>query len=173
MSQEKATIRSIEKKDKEQWLDLFSGPKSYLAFRKTVVDPEILETTFDRFFNPNIPMNCFVAVDPKTEKLIGFGTYYTHYNILSVKLTTYLSDLFVASDCRLGGTGKALIQAVYDFADANDSDKVYWHTHFENHRAQLLYIKVAKKAGFLVYRRPTAGELPDYDSENHPIAPGS
>ncbi len=159
-----AIIRPIERKDKEEWIELFSGKDSYLLFYKSELPQETVESTFERFFDDSIPVYAFVAVDARSGRLIGFATYLTHYNTWSTKLTTYLNDLFVKPDCRLKGTGRLLINAVYNWADKEDSDKVYWHTQFENHRAQMLYTRVGKKAGFLSYVRPHDNQKPDYYS---------
>lgn len=159
----KAVIRLIEEKDKEEWIELFSGENSYLVFYKSELPKETIETTFKRFLDPAVPVYCFVAVNPADDKLIGFATFLTHYDTWAIKLKTYLNDLFVKEDCRLNGTGRLLINAVYDWADKNNSSKVYWHTQVENHRAQILYTKVAKKE-FISYRKPKQGEKPDYYS---------
>jgi ribosomal protein S18 acetylase RimI-like enzyme len=49
--------------------------------------------------------------------------------------------------------GRALIEAVYARADAEGWARIYWHTHETNTAAQALYDRVAKKSGFIVYRR--------------------
>lgn len=149
------TIRPIEAKDKAEWKALWTGPDSYLEFYKSidVVDDETTELTFSRFLDDSEPMWAAVAVNGEG-KLIGFATYLTHRNTWSAKNTLYLNDLFVAPSCRLGGVGRALIEYVYAEADKMDCGKTYWNTQFENHRAQLLYTKVGKKAGFLSYVRP-------------------
>ncbi|ODV84772.1 hypothetical protein CANARDRAFT_200177 [[Candida] arabinofermentans NRRL YB-2248] len=158
-------IRSIEAKDKAEWIKLFStNPDSYLVFYKSTLSDEVINSTFERFLDPSCPVYCFVAVNSDDDSLIGFATYLTHHDTWAIKMRTYLNDLYVKPDSRLSGTGKKLINAVYDWSDANGGHMVYWLTQFENHRAQMLYTRVGKKDGFLVYRQPRPDEKPDFDS---------
>ncbi|KAI5962747.1 HPA3 [Candida theae] len=153
-------IRPIEAKDKEQWLNLWTGPLGYIEFYKSLdkITPEISETTFARFLDPKEPVYALVAVDPHTDKIIGFANYLTHRNTWTINDALYLNDLFVSETSRLHGVGRKLIEAVYDEADRLKCEKCYWSTQFENHRAQLLYTKVGVKSGFLLYRRPNKFE---------------
>lgn len=149
------TIRPIEEKDKAEWKELWNGKDSYIEFYKSLdkINDEITDTTFKRFLDTSEPVYAAVAVD-ESGKLIGFAHYLTHRNTWTVNDSMYLNDLFVSSSCRLKGVGRALIEYVYAEADKLQTPKVYWSTQFENHRAQLLYTKVGKKAGFLTYIRP-------------------
>lgn len=149
------TIRPIEEKDKAEWLALWTGPNSYLEFYKSIdkVSDETTNVTFSRFLDEKEPVWAAVAVNEEG-RLIGFATYLTHRNTWSEKDSLYLNDLFVAPDCRIKGVGRALIEFVYLEADKKGCGKTYWHTQFENHRAQLLYTKVGQKSGFLLYVRP-------------------
>ncbi|ODV71446.1 N-acetyltransferase family protein [Cyberlindnera jadinii NRRL Y-1542] len=150
------SIRPIEEKDKAEWLDMWNGKGSYLEFYKSldIVTPEITEVTFKRFFDPNEPVYCVVAVDDDTGKLIGFATYLTHRNTWTIEDSLYLNDLFVREDSRLHGVGRALIEKIYSEGDRLNAPQVYWATQFGNHRAQMLYTKVGVKSGFLLYKRP-------------------
>lgn len=149
-----ASIRPIEEKDKEEWLNLWSGPDGYLVFYKSMVPQEVSEVTFKRFFDPKEPVYSAVAVDDSTGKVIGFVNYLTHRNTWTIEDALYLNDLFVSNDSRLKGVGRKLIEYVYAEADKLKCKKCYWSTQFENHRAQLLYTKVGVKSGFLLYKRP-------------------
>lgn len=151
----KFSIRPIEQKDKEDWVALWTGPDSYLEFYNSIdkVTDEATNATFSRFLDGKETVWAAVAVD-QDNKLIGFATYLTHRNTWSVCDSLYLNDLFVHPSCRLGGVGRALIEFVYCKADKLGCAKTYWNTQFENHRAQLLYTKVGKKSGFLLYVRP-------------------
>lgn len=150
------TIRPIEAKDKEEWFDLWRGEDSYLVFYKAMdkVSKEVSEVTFERFLDEKEPVYSIVAVDDSTGKVVGFLNYLTHRNTWSVENALYLNDLFVASKCRLKGVGRQLIEYAYKEADRLKCKKCYWSTQFENHRAQMLYVKVGVKSGFLLYNRP-------------------
>ena len=47
--------------------------------------------------------------------------------------------------------GRALIEGVYERARAAGIRRVYWQTHESNAAGRLLYDKVAKHLGFIVY----------------------
>lgn len=117
------------------------------------VSDKATETTFSRFLDEKEPVYCAVAVD-ESGKVIGFVTYITHRNTWTVEDALYIHDLYVSSKSRLKGVGRALIEFCYKEADRFNCPKCYWSTQFDNHRAQLLYTKVGKKSGFLIYRRP-------------------
>ncbi|CAK7893897.1 histone acetyltransferase Hpa2p [[Candida] anglica] len=150
-----STIRLIEEKDKEEWINLFSGPDGYLVFYKSTLPNNVIETTFNRFLDKDEPVNAAVAIDDSTGKIIGFANYVTHRNTWAIGDSLYLNDLFVSGESRLKGIGRKLIEFIYTEADRLKCEKTYWQTQFENHRAQLLYTKVGEKAGFLTYKRPS------------------
>lgn len=147
------SIRPIERSDYDQWYQLWAGPNGYLEFYKSKVPAAVSKNTFERFFDPSEPVYAAVAVD-ESGALIGFAHYVTHRNTWTIGDALYLNDLFVSNDNRLKGTGRKLIEYVYQEADRLKCEKTYWSTQFENHRAQMLYTKVGKKSGFLLYRRP-------------------
>ncbi|CAI5759095.1 unnamed protein product [Candida verbasci] len=149
------TLRPIEAKDYDEWLNLWTGEGGYIEFYKSLdkISPEISETTFRRFLDPDEPVYSVVAIDD-LGKMIGFANYLTHRNTWTIENSLYLNDLFVSSSNRLHGVGRKLIEYIYDETDRLGAKDCYWATQFENHRAQLLYTKVGEKAGFLLYRRP-------------------
>ena len=150
------TLRPIQEGDKPEWLNLWTGKGGYIEFYKSShkITPEISDSTFARFLDPNEPVYSVVAIDDSTGKIIGFANYLTHRNTWTIENALYLNDLFVSEDVRLKGTGRKLIEYIYSEADRLKCKKCYWSTQFENHRAQLLYTKVGVKSGFLLYRRP-------------------
>lgn len=147
-------LRPIEPKDKDQWLKLWCDPQeSYIKFYKSLhlITDEISDATFSRFLDPDTPM--FAVVAEIDGEIIGFAHYLSHLNTWTIGNTLYLNDLYVKPNMRLGGTGRKLIEYVYLEADKLGCENCYWMTQFENHAAQLLYTKVGKRAGFLVYHR--------------------
>ena len=49
------------------------------------------------------------------------------------------------------GVARRLIEVVYNEARAAGATRVYWHTQESNSTARMLYDKVAKFTGFIVY----------------------
>lgn len=65
----------------------------------------------------------------------------------------YLEDLYVDPASRGAGIGRALIDAMYRWADERGVTRVYWHTDELNSNARALYDRVGKLAPFVQYRR--------------------
>lgn len=143
-------IRPIQAPDKPTWSTLWSQYNEFYA--RTIPTP-ITDATFTRFLAPNTRIYCVVALDPDTSTIIGFATYYPHASTSSLSETVYLHDLFVDPGARNKGTGRKLIERVYEEARGLMADSVYWHTQYFNHRAQLMYVKVAEQTDFVQYRK--------------------
>lgn len=86
-------------------------------------------------------------------KLIGLVHYLFHRSTITIEPTCYLQDLFTTEAARGKGVGNALIEAVYEQAKAAGLHRLYWQTHESNRTAMRLYDHVAKRSGFVVYRK--------------------
>ena len=73
------------------------------------------------------------------------------HDIICYYRDCYLQDLYVNKDLRGAGVGRQLIKAVYDAAQTAGSTRVYWQTQDSNTAGRMLYDKVAKHLGFIVY----------------------
>ena len=82
---------------------------------------------------------------------MGLTHYIFHRNTTKIELTCYLQDLFTLPAERGKGIGRALIEGVYERAKSAGIHRVYWQTHESNTAGRLLYDKVAKHRGFIVY----------------------
>ena len=85
--------------------------------------------------------------------LLGLTHYLFHRHGWKIENTCYLQDLFVDPAARGTGLGRALIEAVYEKADAAGAPSVYWLTQDFNHEARLLYDRIAKVTPFIRYVR--------------------
>ncbi len=142
------TIRSAEPADFEQWLPLWEG---YNAFYRRTVPSEVTRMTWSRFFDAYEPMHAIVA--EQQGRLFGLVHYLFHRNTAMIAPTCYLQDLYTETAARGRGVGRALIEAVYERAQAAGSPRVYWMTQESNTTARMLYDKVAENSGFIQYRR--------------------
>jgi GNAT superfamily N-acetyltransferase len=140
-------VRAIERRDRQQWEPLWAG---YNIFYERTIPAAITDTTWGRFFDADEPVWALVAEE--NGKLIGLVHYLFHRNTVMINPTCYLQDLFTATEARGKGVGRALIEAVYAKAKEAGAPRVYWQTHETNKTAQILYDKVSKKSGFIVYR---------------------
>ena len=145
-------IRPVILQDYKQWLSLWEGYNAFYGRAgATALASEITQTTWNRFFDTNEPVNALVAeVDGK---LLGLTHYIFHRSTSSLTTNCYLQDLYTTPEARGKGIARALINGVYEQAKLAGSGRVYWQTHETNATARLLYDKVADNSGFIVYRK--------------------
>lgn len=143
-------IRPIQQTDFTAWKPLWDGYNAFYGRKdETALAPEITQVTWQRFFDPNEPV--FALVAENDGKLWGLTHYLFHRSTTRIELTCYLQDLFTDPSGRGRGIGRALIQGVYEQAKAAGIKRVYWQTHESNAAGRLLYDKVARHLGFIVY----------------------
>jgi GNAT superfamily N-acetyltransferase len=141
-------IRPFEAGDRAGWEPLWQG---YLTFYESSLAPEVTETTWRRLLDPTEPMHGLAAI--LDGEIIGIVHYLYHRSTWTIGNYCYLQDLFTSEKARNRGIGRALIEAVYERAQANGASRVYWLTHETNTSAQALYDKVAARSGFIQYRK--------------------
>ena len=143
------TIRPLAEADFVAWSRLWKG---YLAFYQTAVDAPVYKASFARMIAAEHPsQNGFVA--DQGGVLIGLVHYIYHPHNWRLEDVCYLQDLFVDQERRAKGVGRALIEAVYDAADANGTPNVYWLTQDFNKDARALYDRIATLTPFIKYTR--------------------
>ncbi|MFT4694253.1 MAG: GNAT superfamily N-acetyltransferase [Francisella sp.] len=81
----------------------------------------------------------FIAVDSKTDSIMGFVNLFPSYSSLSLQRLWILNDLGVSSDFRGKGVSKALIHKVQEFAKETNAIRVELKTALTNTTAQSLY----------------------------------
>jgi GNAT superfamily N-acetyltransferase len=144
------TIRPIQESDFEGWKPLWDGYNAFYGrANETALDPAITQATWQRFFDPNEPV--FGLVAESEGKIVGITHYLYHRSTTRLGLVCYLQDLFTEPALRGKGIGRALIHGVYEQAKFAKLSRVYWQTHETNAAGRLLYDKVAKHVGFLIY----------------------
>lgn len=143
-------IRPLQKDDEAEWRNLW---QQYNDFYQRTISEEVTKTTFARLLDDKVRMYAAVAVDRNENAIKGLTHWYPHPSTSSIEETVYLQDLFVDPHTRNGGIGRQLIEHVYEHARAMNAKSVYWHTQNFNHRAQLLYVKVADKTDRVQYSK--------------------
>jgi GNAT superfamily N-acetyltransferase len=143
-------VRPIRQNDFEAWQPLWDGYNAFYGREGgTALAPEITKTTWQRFFDPNEPV--FALVAESGERLLGLAHYLFHRSTTRLELTCYLQDLFTAQNARGHGVGRSLIEGVYQASATAGIKRVYWQTHETNSPGRMLYDKVARHLGFIVY----------------------
>ena len=143
-------VRPIQAGDFPGWKPLWDGYNAFYGRQDgTALAPEVTQATWQRFFDPKEPV--FALVAESDGRLVGLTHYLFHRSTTRIELTCYLQDLFTVQTERGKGVGRALIQAVYEQARSEGIKRVYWQTHETNAAGRMLYDKVAKHMGFIVY----------------------
>lgn len=143
-------IRRLRAEDEHQWRRLWCA---YLEYYETTVSEEVYQTSFSRMLSADD--NEFEGLIALSDgKPIGLVHYLFHRHCWKVENVCYLQDLYVAKELRGTGAGRALIEAVYQRADAESCPSVYWLTQDFNEAGRRLYDKVGVKTPFIRYNRP-------------------
>lgn len=143
------TIRPIQPDDYAQWAELWRG---YLTFYETTLPDEVYRSSFDRMLGDDPrDFNGMLALDG--DRPVGLVHYLFHRHGWKVEEVCYLQDLFTLPDMRGRGVGRALIEAVYEAADAYGAPSVYWLTQDFNASARILYDQVGTLTPFIKYQR--------------------
>lgn len=140
-------IRPLKKEDEAGWRPLWRG---YLDFYKAQLDETTTAATFERLIGDS---RFFGFVAERAGALTGVVHCIVHPATWSTRDYCYLEDLYVSPEERGCGTGRALIEAVYEAARRRGLDRVYWLTHETNAAGRALYDKLASFDGFIQYRR--------------------
>ena len=146
------TVRPLAPHDYAAWRPLWDGYNAFYGRQGDTALPEhITDVAWQRFFDPEEPVFALVAEDRGS--LVGLAHYLFHRSMTKVEPVCYLSDLFTVPSLRGQGIGRALIEAVCARAAAAGSPRIYWQTHESNAAGRMLYDKVARHQGFIVYSR--------------------
>ena len=143
-------VRPIEASDRPGWEPLWDGYNAFYGrVGETALAREITDTLWQRFFDVAEPVYGLVAEDGG--RVAGLAHYLFHRSTTRIEPVCYLQDLFTSPGLRGRGVGRALIEGVYAQARDAGAKRVYWQTRESNAAGRLLYDKVARHLGFIVY----------------------
>ena len=113
-----STIRPITEQDFETLLALF---QEFALFEKF---PEKMTNSLAQMKAEKTYLNGFVALNEQHE-IAGYVTFFFAYYTWTGK-SLYMDDLYVRPEFRSSGVGTKLINAVIDFAKAEQCKKLRW-----------------------------------------------
>ncbi len=147
--QDKLTIRAITAADETEWRRLWTG---YLEYYETSVAEEVYQSSFRRLLGDD-PQEFHGLIAELDGQPVGLVHYLFHRHMWKIDNVCYLQDLYADPSMRGKGIGRALIQAVYDAADAAGAPSVYWLTQEFNYAGRMLYDRIGTKTPFIRYNR--------------------
>ncbi len=140
---------------KSIWLNLWSQYNSFYGRSgETALSPEVVDTTWKRLLDPAVPIAGLVAV--QEGELVGLCHAVFHYNLIQLRQTCYMQDLFTSPNARGAGVARMLIAGLTTLCQARDVTDINWHTQSENAAARRLYDRIARDTNFIVYRMKAA-----------------
>jgi GNAT superfamily N-acetyltransferase len=101
------------------------------------IDEERNREFFARFIAPS--ENGMLLGAWRDDDLIGYACLYWHFTSLVPAETVLMNDLFVATEARGKGVGRALIEASANIARDRGAHHLEWATAPDNVTAQRLY----------------------------------
>lgn len=141
------TTGALTTDDRPTWENLFAG---YNTFYGRTLAPEWVDRAWREFASGERMHALGARLDGE---LVGIVHFFTHVSTTSADVC-YLQDLFTDTKARGRGVGRALIEAVAEWARARGCVRVYWHTQAANTAARRLYDQVALDKGFVQYQIP-------------------
>ena len=106
---------------------------------------------FRRFIAPS-DIGRLLAARDEGGVILGYACLYWHFSSLAATETVLMNDLFVASEARGRGVGRALIEASAAAARERGAAWLEWATAPDNHTAQRLYDSLtSEKSTWLEY----------------------
>ena len=112
--------------------------------------PEVTDFTWARLMDPANALTARLAcLDGRPQ---GFAIHQHHPSTWVLGDDGYLEDLFVASEARGQGLGRALIEDLVAIARRSGWRRLYWLTEIENATARRLYDQFCDNDGHIRYR---------------------
>lgn len=141
-------IRPLASADDEAWRELF---RDYGIFYETEFGDAVLDGVWAWLLDPGHEVSGLVAED--SGELVGFAHIRRVADTFTAGPGWFLDDLYVAPEARGRGIARALIERGYADASANGGGTFRWITASDNETAQLLYDRIATRAGWVVYEK--------------------
>ncbi len=141
-----ADITAITQADRARWGELW---RDYLAFYETALPEAQYDFTWTRLHDGRMHGR---AARDASGRMIGLVHFLFHEHGWTPGPACYLQDLFVDAAARGSGAGRALIEAAAAAARERGASRMYWLTQDTNATARLLYDRLARNSGFIVYQ---------------------
>jgi|SRR5665648_172044 len=140
-------VRDPTSQDEAAWRRLWAG---YVSFYEAEVPDDVTAGTWARLLDPNSGMVGRLA--ELDGAVVGFTISVLHPGSWTLTPTCYLEDLFVDSQARGHGLGRALIDDLVALGRDRGWSRLYWHARQSNDTARRLYDSYVEADDFVRYR---------------------
>lgn len=143
-----SAVRAAEAKDRDAFLAMW---REFVALAPDEPGNHAMgELNWHRIMDPGSGLRCLIACSPEGVP-VGFTLYLTFPFTWSRGDACYLQDIFVDAGQRGKGVAQAMIAELRVIGEAAGWYKIFWMTQPDNHAAQRLYEKVARRMDYLRY----------------------
>ena len=137
-------VRALGPADKAAWRGLWGGYQQHFG---GCVPEDVCDRTWAQLLDETVPLHGLLAeVNAKPCGLV-------HYSITPFAWTAspvcFLQDLFVEEGGRGSGAGRALVQAVYQRAEAAGASNVFWLADMADERLCRFYATIAVQTPYV------------------------
>lgn len=133
--------------DRAAWRGLY---KAYAEFYGVPMPDERLDLVWGWIHDPAHEVEGFLARD-ESGAVVGLTHFRPFARPLAGATGLFLDDLFVDPAARGGRIGERLIEAVEQEARKRGATVVRWITADDNHRARVLYDRLATRTMWVTY----------------------
>lgn len=144
------SIRPARDDDFFPWLTVYEG---YAAFYRAPLTDERAVRTWQWITRGDHGLRAFLAVD-EADAIVGLAHVRTVAQPLEGTTGLFLDDLFVTEAARGRGVATALLEHFRALAIEEGRSGVSWITAEDNHTAQRVYDRVARRTTWLTYEMP-------------------
>ncbi|WP_417813355.1 GNAT family N-acetyltransferase [Thalassospira alkalitolerans] len=137
--------------------------QNIIQFGAPDMPDDVIDGLWQRILDPDHPMQAWLALDPAQpdskidddQTVIGLAHLIIHPHTFTLRNVAYLEDFWVSPDHRSRGIGGLMMDALQTQAKQNDWARLYWLTGTDNHGAQRLYDRMAKRDNSVLYKIDT------------------
>lgn len=146
-----AEIAPVTSEEFERLLPLIAAYQRFYEVEE--IDEDRNRAFFRRFLAPSEDGMLLGARDG--DRFLGYACLYWHFSSLQARESVLMNDLYVESDDRGRGVGRALIEASRQVARERGAAHLEWATAPDNLTAQRLYDSTgAERSEWLEYELP-------------------
>ena len=147
-------IQHAEARHRTGWERLWR--QNIIQFGAPDMPDDVIDGLWQRILDPSHPMQAWLALDhdqdDDDQSVIGLAHLIIHPHTFTLRDVAYLEDFWVSPDHRSRGIGSLMMDALQEQAKQNNWLRLYWLTASDNHGAQRLYDRLAKRVDSVLYK---------------------